>query len=130
MQNALLNVPVHDFDELVVDRRSSKNVITEVRDNSGQSRQREYYDEDPEPRGTYREPTYYEPEPSYREQTYYEPEPTYREPTYYEPEPYREPDYTRKPEGVPDYEPEPIREPEPVVDNAPSFDDELSKGRN
>ncbi len=151
MQNALLNVPAHDFDELVVDRRSSKNVVTEVRDNS-RSR-RDYYEE--------------EESPPPRRETYYEPEPdtTYR---YSEPEPVREPepDYTRKPEGVPDYQPEPIREPEPVyhepepvyhepepvysepepvrepepepvyhepeptVDNAPSFDDELSKGRN
>ena len=144
MQNALLNVPAHDFDELVVDRRSSKNVVTEVRDNTHSSR-RDYYEEEESPRRDY-----YEPEPVYREP---EPSTTYREP---------EPDYTRKPEGVPDYvepAPEPIREPEPVyhepepvyhepepvyhepepvhvpepepvVDNAPSFDDELSKGRN
>ena len=156
MQNALLNVPAHDFDELVVDRRSSKNVVTEVRDNShSSSPRRDYYDDDPEPRGHYRdydEPTYYDSEPSYRD----EPS-TYREP---------EPDYTQKPEGVPDYNPEPVREPEPepvyhepepirepepepvyhkpepvysepvynepapVIDDAPSFDDESSKGRN
>ncbi|MBQ6758870.1 MAG: hypothetical protein IJP42_07305, partial [Selenomonadaceae bacterium] len=83
-----------------------------------------------------------EPEPDYR---YRESEPAT---TYHEPEP----DYTQKPEGVPDYvepepvrepepvyhepepvyvpEPEPVREPEPVIDNAPSFDDDLSKGRN
>ncbi|MBR3499143.1 MAG: PBP1A family penicillin-binding protein [Selenomonadaceae bacterium] len=140
MQNALLNVPAHDFDDLVVDRRPSKNVVTEVRDNSGRSRRD--YSEEESPRRDY-----YEPEPSYHESA-----PTYREP---------EPDHTQKPEGVPDYsepaapapvhEPEPVREPEPVynepapvyhepepvynepppaVDNAPSFDDELSKGRN
>ena len=158
MQNALLNVPAHDFDELVVDRRSSKNVVTEVRDNShSSSPRRDYYDDDPEPRGYYNEP-----EPVYNEPTYYE-EPTYRdEPTYREPEP----DYSQKPEGVPDYNPEPVREPEPepvynepepirepepepvyhepepvysepvynepapVIDDAPSFDDESSKGRN
>ena len=139
MQNALLNVPAHDFDDLVVDRRSSKNVVTEVRDNSRP--RREYYEEeDTSPRRSY----YSEPEP---EPVYREPEPsTYRQP---------EPDYTQKPEGVPDYvepapepvrepepvyhepepvyhEPEPIREPEPaaVIDSAPSFDDESSKGRN
>ncbi len=133
MQNALLNIPAHDFDQLVVDRRSSKNVVTEVRDNS-RSRRDDY---DDEPRGRYYEP---EPEPSYRE-----------------PETYREPDYTQKPEGVPDYtepapihEPEPVREPEPVYhepeptytepepyhepaptfDDAPSPGDELSKGRD
>ncbi|MBQ9496506.1 MAG: hypothetical protein IJR52_02900, partial [Selenomonadaceae bacterium] len=140
MQNALLNVPAHDFDDLVVDRRPSKNVVTEVRDNSGRSRRD--YSEEESPRRDY-----YESEPVHNE-----PAPTYREP---------EPDYTQKPEGVPDYaepaapapvhEPEPVREPEPVynepapvyhepepvynepppaVDNAPSFDDELSKGRN
>ncbi|MBR4152378.1 MAG: PBP1A family penicillin-binding protein [Selenomonadaceae bacterium] len=155
MQNALLNVPPHDFDELVVDRRNKKNVITEVRDNNS-SRRRDYYDES-ESRSNYNEPEpthYNEPEPSY-----YEPATTYRdsESSYHE----SEPDYSRKPEGVPDYtpEPEPIREPEPVyhepepvyhepepvyhepepvyneppapvTDNAPSFDDELSKGRN
>lgn len=160
MQNALLNVPAHDFDELVVDRRSAKNVVTEVRDNS-RSSHRDYYDDEPEYRGNYRdyepEPTYNEP--SYREPSYNEPSTNYRdyEPSYRysEPEHY---DYTHKPEGVPDYNPEPepvyhepepvhvpepepvYREPEPVynepvhsepvVDNAPSFDDELSKGRN
>ncbi len=139
MQNALLNVPAHDFDDLVVDRRNTKPAVTEVRDNN-RSR-RDHYEEEEQPR------RYYEPEP---EPTYHESESNYREP---------EPDYTRKPEGVPDYvepapepihepepvyhepkpirepepvytEPEPIREPEPVIDNAPSFDDELSKGRN
>ena len=150
MQNALLNVPAHDFDPLVVDRRSSKNVVTEVRDNSSNSRShREYYEEDESPRGYYREEPdyrYSEPEP---EPDYYYSEPTYREP---------EPDYTRKPEGVPDYvEPEPVHEPEPVYHepepvrepepepvyqpepepisepapvDVPSLDDESSKGRN
>ncbi|MBR0290002.1 MAG: hypothetical protein IJQ82_13590, partial [Selenomonadaceae bacterium] len=133
MQNALLNVPAHDFDQLVVDRRPSKNVVTEARDNN-RSR-RDHYEEEEQPRRNYSEP----------ESTYREPE-TIRE---------SEPDYTRKPEGVPDYvepTPEPIREPEPVyhepepvyhepepvhvpepepvIDNAPSFDDESSKGRN
>ena len=133
MQNALLNIPAHDFDDLVVDRRSSKNVVTEVRDNS-RSR-RDYYEEEEPSRRSYSEP----------------------EPVYHEPEPARtpEPDYTQKPEGVPDYQPEPVhtQEPEPVyhepepvyhepepvytepapapaTDNAPSFDDELSKGRD
>lgn len=140
MQNALLNVPVHDFDPIVVERRSNRNVVTEVRDNS---RRREYYDDEPEPRGYYSEPepepTYREPEPDYTkkpegvpdfnpesEPTYSEPEPTYHEPepTYREPEPtYREPE--------PVYNnPEPIREPEPTIDNAPSMGDELSKGRD
>ena len=139
MQNALLNIPAHDFDDLVVDRRNTKPAVTEVRDNN-RSR-RDHYEEEEQPR------RYYEPEP---EPTYRESESNYREP---------EPDYTRKPEGVPDYvepapepirepepihepepvyhepepvytEPEPVREPEPVIDNVPSFDDELSKGRN
>ena len=131
MQNALLNVPAHDFDEYVIDRRSRKNIVTEVRDNS---RNRDHYEEET-PRNNYQEPAYHEPEPV-------------REPEH---------DYTQKPEGVPDYtepvepvyhEPEPVRDPEPIyiepirepepvyiepappVDNAPSFDDELSKGQN
>jgi len=127
MQNALLNVPAHDFDEYVVDRRSRKNVVNEVRDNS---RNRDSHEEET-PRNNYQEPAYHEPEPV-------------REPEH---------DYTQKPEGVPDYtepaepvyhEPEPVREPEPIyiepepvyvepappVDNAPSFNDELSKGQN
>ncbi|MBQ6132323.1 MAG: PBP1A family penicillin-binding protein [Selenomonadaceae bacterium] len=139
MQNALLNVPAHDFDPLVIDRRSSKNIVNEVRDNSGRSRRDHYEEEESAPRRDY----YSEPDPE----------------RYHEPEPVRESDYTQKPEGVPDYvepapepirepepvyhEPEPVREPEPVyhepepvynepapVDDAPSFDDELSKGRN
>lgn len=128
MKNALLNVPVHDFDNLVVERRPNRNVVTEVRENS---RRREHYDEDPQPRRREREPA--------REST---------------PEPQREPDYTQKPEGVPDYtpeptrepapihEPEPVREPEPTyepepnyspppaADDAPSPGGELSKGRD
>ena len=140
MQNALLNVPAHDFDELVVDRRSSKNVVTEVRDNShSSSPRRDYYDEDPEPRGHYRD---YD-EPSYNEPSYYDSESSYRdEPSTYrysEPEPVREPEPEpiREPEPEPVYrEPEPIysepvyNEPAPVIDDAPSFDDESSKGRN
>lgn len=130
MQNALLNVPAHDFDQLVIERRNTKPAVQPPNNN----RRRDNYEEEETPHRTYYEP---------------EPEPT-REP---------EPDYTQKPEGVPDYsepvpepihdpgpvyhEPEPIHEPEPVynepeptftepppVDNAPSFDDELSKGRN
>ena len=95
MQNALLNVPKHDFDELVVNRRPPKNVVTEVRENSGR-RQRDYYDDEPSPRR-------YDPEPGYRES----------EPSYHESEPSRTPDYTQKPEGVPSLT-EPVSETEPV----------------
>lgn len=142
MQNALLNVPAHDFDQLVTERRS--NVVNEVRDNN-RSNRRDHYEEEESPRRSYEsEPAYNESEPSYRES-----------------EPAREPDYSQKPEGVPEYTPEPvynqpapepIREPEPVyhepepvyepppepvynepapvVDDAPTPGDELSKGRN
>ena len=156
MQNALLNVPVHDFDELVIDRRNTaKNVVTEVRDNSRSSRQ-DYYEEEPAPRRDYYEP---EPEPTYNEPTYHEPEPTYNEPTYHdepvrEPEPtynepYHEPYHESEPVHEPEpyhepyHEPEPVynepestyhepaySEPPPVIDDAPSFNDELSKGGN
>ncbi|MBR1805277.1 MAG: PBP1A family penicillin-binding protein [Selenomonadaceae bacterium] len=148
MQNALLNVPAHDFDDLVVERRNVKSSAEPPPSNNSQ--RRDYYEEEPQ-RGRYYEP---EPEPTYRE-----PEPTYREPARTP-----EPDYTQKPEGVPDYtpepeptytnpeptyrEPEPIREPEPVrepeptysepvyrepepvIDNAPTPGEDLGKGRN
>ena len=135
MQNALLNVPAHDFDELVVERRNVKPANPPP---PSRMRDRDYEPEpvyrEPEP--TYREPepVYREPEPTYREPepTYREPEPTYREPepTYREPEPtYREPEPTyREPE--PTYrEPEPTYQ-EPVIDTAPTPGDELSKGRD
>ena len=142
MQNALLNVPQHDFDELVVSRRPARNVVTEVRENN--RRQRDYYDDDPPPRRSDPEPSYREPEPVrtpepdytrkpegvpdlYDTPTYHEPEPTYHEPepTYHEPEPvYHEPEPTY-------HEPEPTyHEPAPVYDDAPSPGDEISKGRD
>ncbi|MBQ3434124.1 MAG: hypothetical protein IJG24_03655, partial [Selenomonadaceae bacterium] len=146
MQNALLNVPAHDFDTLVVDRRSRGNVVTEVRDNN-RPRRHDYDDDEPrrdysEPEPTYNEPTYHEPatthnEPDYTQKPegvpdYTEPEPVREpEPVYHEPEPVREPEPVyHEPEPVYVPEPEPVREPEPVIDNAPSFDDDLSKGRN
>ena len=146
MQNALLNVPAHDFDTLVVDRRSRGNVVTEVRDNN-RPRRHDYDDDEPrrdysEPEPTYNEPTYHEPatthnEPDYTQKPegvpdYVEPEPVREpEPVYHEPEPVREPEPVyHEPEPVYVPEPEPVREPEPVIDNAPSFDDDLSKGRN
>ena len=117
MQNALLNVPAHDFDDLVVERRNVKSSA-----DPPSNRRRDYYEEEPAPRG------HYETEPN-----------PVREPA-------REPDYTQKPEGVPDYtpkpepirepepvyrEPEPVyREPEPVIDNAPTPGEDLGKGRN
>ena len=123
MQNALLNVPAHDFDPLVVDRRGRGNVVTEVRENSRRSRD---YEEESEP--VYHEPEQKpepvsEPEPTREsEPVYNEPEPTRGpEPSYHEPEPIREPEPVY-------HEPEPVRE--PAVDNAPSLGDELSKGQD
>lgn len=148
MQNALLNVPAHDFDPIVTERRS--NVVTEVRDNNRSSSRRDDYYEEESPRRNYEsEPEYYD-EPTYRdESSYYEPAPSYRE---------QKPDHSQKPEGVPEYTPEPepapapvpepvyepppepVYEPAPepayepppapVIDDAPTPGDELSKGRN
>ncbi|MBR1646397.1 MAG: PBP1A family penicillin-binding protein [Selenomonadaceae bacterium] len=148
MQNALLNVPAHDFDSLVVERR---NVKSSAEPPPSNNRRRDYYDEEPAPRGRYSdpEPTYNEPvrepEPDYTRkpegvpdytpepEPIREPEPVYREPepVYREPEPIREPEPVyREPEPV--YtEPEPVyNEPEPVIDNAPSPGEDLGKGRN
>ena len=115
MQNALADVPVHDFDDLVVTRRNSKT-INELRDenSSGTSRRRsrsndEDYNE-PAPRRR--------SEPQPQQQTYSEPqrqsqpEPTYNEPAYNEPT-YSEPQQSSQPQREP--EPEPVyNEPEPV----------------
>ncbi len=136
MQNALLNVPVHDFDQLVVDRRPARNVVTEVRDNN---RRRDYYEEESAPRRRNSEtestPSRREPEPVRQVEPDYSRKPE-GVPEYHEPEPirqpepvYHEPEPIRQPEPV-YHEPEPINEPAPVIDDAPSFDDESSKGRN
>ncbi|MBR2520518.1 MAG: penicillin-binding protein 1A [Selenomonadaceae bacterium] len=148
MQNALLNVPVHDFDDLVVERR---NIKTSSEPPPTNNRRRDYYEEEPQPRGHYepepepvREPAR-QPEPDYTRkpegvpdytpepepEPIREPEPVYREPEpIREPEPvYHEPEPVREPEPV-YHEPEPIREPEPVIDNAPSPGEDLGKGRN
>ena len=143
MQNALLNVPAHDFDDLVVERRNVKSSAEPPPSN----RRRDYYEEEPAPRGHYeaepepvREPAReHEPDytqkpegvPDYTPEPIREPEPVYREPEpIREPEPvYREPEPIREPEPV-YHEPEPIREPEPVIDNAPTPGEDLGKGRN
>lgn len=143
MQNALLNVPVHDFDDLVVERRNVKSSADPPPSNN---RRRDYYDEEPAPRGRIeQEPVHNEPartpEPDYTQKPEgvpdYTPEPEpIREPTHIrEPEPvYRDPEPIRDPAPVyrdpePAYiEPEPIRE--PVIDNAPTPGEDLGKGRN
>ena len=145
MQNALLNIPAHDFGDLVVERRNVKSSADPPPSNN----RRDYYEEEPTPRGRYYEPdpepTYREPEPA-RESTPepdytrkpdgvpdYTSEPVYNEPTpepIREPEPvYHEPEPVREPEPV-YHEPEPIREPEPIIDNAPTPGEDLGKGRN
>ncbi len=148
MQNALLNIPAHDFGDLVVERRNVKSSADPPPSNN---RRRDNYEEEPQSRGRYYEPepTYREPEPA-REPDYthkpegvpdYTPEPEPEpirnpEPVYREPEPirepepvYREPEPIREPEPV-YHEPEPIREPEPIIDNAPTPGEDLGKGRN
>ena len=158
MQNALSDVPVHDFDNLVVRRRNSKT-INELRDNNGGGnnggggrRLRDYAEPAPEPAPQpkrsssnnestqsqqQQQSTYEETTPSARSQsTYNEPEPSYNnnESTYSEPEtrqsaPEPEPVYTREPE--PSYT---EREPEPVSNSSdysdvPTPGSGVSKGR-
>ena len=135
MSKALANVPVHDFDEMVVNLRhsapkerpsnnynpqsestsDSNNYDNRPQENYQQDNRTEIYDNSQQ---TYNEPTYREPEPRYEEPartyepTYNEPAPTYNEPTYNEPAPrYEEP-------------------PAPSYDDAPSPGGDLSKGRN
>ncbi len=110
MYRALANTPVHDFSDLVVERRP---VVTPPAPVS-----------QPEPEPVYNEPTYYEPEPTYNEPSYYEPEPTYNEPSYYEPEPsYNEPSYYDEPSyNEPTYNEPSYYEPEPTY-NEPSYNE-------
>ena len=98
MSRALENVPVHDFDQLVIDRR------TPVAPPPQRQERRHNYEEDtyeqPEPRyrSDYEEPTYtppvVEPEPSYNNEPSYNDEPTRNERDYHYDEPtYNERDY-------------------------------------
>ena len=113
MQNALLNVPAHDFDDLVVEKRSSRSSAPEPR-----SSRRDYY-EDEQPRRNY------EPEPETNRDS--EPKPDISQKPEGVPD-YRDPDRDREPVEEPVRDPEPARDPEPVRDSAPSFDDAPTPG--
>ena len=156
MRNALADVPIHEFDDLVVRRRSSKT-INELRDdNDGNNnrRRRNYddYEEQPQQRRrdnesqrqqqqTYEEPARQSQQQTYEEPTYSEPsrqsqsqqqtyeEPTYSEPPRRDPEPvYSEPEPVREPEPVYN-EPEPVRESAPSYSDVPTPGGETVKGR-
>ena len=151
MNRALENVPVHDFDQLVIERRAPVAPPPPAREERRRTydepayeqpapRYREDYQEPPSYTETqnetptyneqnyndytpsYNESTYSEPEPSYSEPTYSDPEPTYEEPTYNEPEPsYEEPTYS---------EPEPSYEEPSYSDyDVPTRDDDTYKER-
>ena len=132
MQSALENVPVHDFDTLVVTRRNSKT-INELRDENSdgertsrrRNRSYDYDNNEPAPnrrsnessqsqQQTYEEPqrqSQPEPQQTYNEPTYSEPQQSSQssrepEPTYNEPEP-----VYREPEPEPIYNEPPAREP-------------------
>lgn len=128
MKNALSDVPVHDFDDLVVTRRQSKT-INELRDenpqpsynsNSRRERQREEVREQPQNQTEVFEP---EPRQQTESRTQSEPQQTYSEPTYNERDyspPQRDPEPYNEPEPEPYNEPEPYIEPEPYVEPEPT----------
>ena len=153
MRKALANVPSHDFDNLVVERRASY-APPRPRESSSSRRNNDNDNyETPEPRyrsepeepaytaptyneqPTYNEPTYSEPsysEPAYNEPSYNEPtysEPTYSEPTYNEPS-YSEPTYNEPSYSEPTYSEPSYSEPS-YSDNydVPSPGDDISKDR-
>ena len=125
MQNALVDTPVHDFDDMVVYRRNTKT-INELRDdnstgdrNSGRRRSNE--DDSQRRRSESTQPQQSQPNPlrPSQTQTQSEPQNTYSEPSYNEPtysEPQQSSTSQREREPEPTYiEPEPTyREPEPT----------------
>ncbi len=126
MQNALADVPVHDFDDLVVYRRNSKT-INELRDDNSSNertnrrRNRNYDDSYEESTPRRRESTQSQsqsqPQQTYEEpqrQSQPEPQQTYNEPTYSEPQNSSAPQREMTPEPVYN-EPEP----EPVYNEPP-----------
>ena len=126
MQNALADVPVHDFDNLVVTRRRSKT-INELRDDNdgGNSRRRRNHD-NPEPANNRKNET---PQTQPQQQTspqqqqnYEEPQrntqsesnQNYNESNYSEPQTYSQPQREREPEPVYNESEPTYREPEPA----------------
>ena len=126
MQNALADVPVHDFDNLVVTRRRSKT-INELRDDNdgGNSRRRRNHD-NPEPANNRKNET---PQTQPQQQTspqqqqnYDEPQrntqsesnQNYNESNYSEPQTYSQPQREREPEPVYNESEPTYREPEPA----------------
>ncbi len=155
MQNALLNIPVHDFNDMVVYQRSAPVSTNNSGGGGGtqrdegyyerqREREREYYD-DNSSSGNYDNYDYQPEQQSnsnsdYREERRNDPPPPSNDDTGYNPgydtsqnEPINnEPAY--EPASEPVYEPasEPVYEPasEPVYEPAPSPNDTSDKGRN
>lgn len=146
MQNALLNTPVHDFDEMVIEQRgapvgSSGGGGTQ-RDEGYSSRQNDYDDSYYSSGGNDNYDSQYqdrnnppaEPQPEQRpaENSY---DDGYNNRGYNDIPPYEEPITNEPPlESEPIYDPSrdtPIYiEPEPITNDVPSFDDRDDKGRN
>ena len=144
MQNALLNVPAHDFNDMVVEQRSVP--VT----NSGgggtqrdegyyeRQRQRDYYEEDNSSNGNYSSQPEQRYEPEYHEERHNDsPPPPADDGTGYNPgyadtpreEPVQsEPVY--EPPSEPVYEPASEPTPEPIYEPAPSPNDSGDKERN
>ena len=138
MKKALANVPVHDFDPLVVNQRRNTRPALNESENSGrysgggndnyQRRERtnndDYESQQPQRQSRPAQTEVYDPNENYnnetpsRQETY---EPTYTEPqeTYSppEPEPYNEPAPTERYDS-----------PSPSYDDAPSPGESISKG--
>ena len=151
MQNALLNIPVHDFNDMVVYQRSAP-VSTNNSGGGGETqrdegyyerqreREREYYD-DNSSSGNYNNYDYQPEQQSnsnsdYREERRNDPPPPSNEDTGYNPgyDTSQNEPINNEPAYEPAYEPasEPVYEPasEPVYEPAPSPNDTSDKGRN
>ena len=142
MNKALANVPVHDFDELVVQRRAvAKPPAPAQRE---QTTRTHYEDYDPpapryreEPKETTTDNSNYDNNNSRYDNSDYDTprrddssynEPTYNEPTYTEPT-YTEPTYTEPTYNEPTYNEPSYNEPSSSDYDVPSIDDDISKER-
>ena len=135
MQNALLNTPVHDFDDMVIEQRGAPVTIGgSSRDNGGDDSGGNNYDDG----GNYSDGGGYRDD-GYNNSRYYD-EPSYSSDPYSQPsrDDYNQYDDPGRPrdsyviEPGQSYEPEPSynSEPEPSYDEPPSYSESGDKGRN
>ncbi|MBQ6974972.1 MAG: penicillin-binding protein 1A [Selenomonadaceae bacterium] len=138
MQNALLNTPVHDFDEIVIEQRGAPISSGGGGGGGGTGSQRDegYYSRQNEPYDDGNNSNYtYDPKPQERNDTYVEPPPETRPTEHHDDNGYNSnyPDTPTPPHDEPIvYEPpsEPIYEPAPSNVDVPSPTDSDDKGRN